>query len=214
MSALAFGAFVLSIPRPVSALFLLTAYAVAVRWEFRASMLPDAGLLILLAARPSVGLLAWVALLLAVRHVPTLARDLAMLMRLAEFDGWTARAVLFALPALMPDAVIMSNDASPLHTAPAADPLHVPVPGTAVVSGELTTGDITKDEWIATMARALDDKGRYLYSANAIFKANGGHRATVLAMVKQIQTATQPAQFRQESGGLAPAEYPVSKEMQ
>jgi hypothetical protein len=212
MSALSFGAFVLSIPRPVSALFLLTAYAVAVRWQFRAYQLPDAGLLILLVYRPSVGLLAWVALLLAVRHVPTLARDLACLMRLAEFDGWTARAVLFALPALMPDMVIMSN-APPQQTAAiGAAPVHVSAPGTAVVSPKMTTGDIIKDEWIATMARALDDKGRYLYSANAIFKANGGHRATVMAMVKEIQQGKPPAQFRHESGQLAPAEYPVSKE--
>jgi DNA-binding beta-propeller fold protein YncE len=212
MNAIPLGAFLDSIPRPLSVVVLLAGYAVAVRWEFRAYMLPDAMLLVLLVYRPSIGLLAWVALLLAVRHVPTLARDLAMLMRLAEFDGWTARAVLFALPALLPDMVIMSS-AAPQQVAALADsPVHVPVPGTAVVSPKMTTGDITKDEWIEKMARAVNEKGKYVYSANTIFKANGGHRATVLAMVAEIQQGAQPAQFRQESGGVAPADYPVSHE--
>jgi DNA-binding beta-propeller fold protein YncE len=212
MNAIPLGAFLDSIPRPLSVVVLLAGYAVAVRWEFRAYMLPDAMLLVLLVYRPSIGLLAWVALLLAVRHVPTLARDLAMLMRLAEFDGWTARAVLFALPALLPDMVIMSS-AAPQQVAALADsPVHVPVPGTAVVSPKMTTGDITKDEWIEKMARAVNEKGKYVYSANTIFKANGGHRATVLAMVAEIQQGAQPAQFRQESGGVAPADYPGSHE--
>jgi len=210
MKLITLGAFVASIPRPILLLVLLTGYAVAVRWVFRAYMIPDLLLLALLVYRWSPGLLAWVALLITVRHVPTLARDLASLLRLSEFDGWTARIVLFTLPALYADQVIMSSGDSQPAPAPAADPVHVPVQGTALVSAKMTTGDITKDAWIEKMALALDEKGKYFYSANDIFKANGGHRATVLAMVKQIQSATPPAQYRKDDGALAPPEYPVT----
>lgn len=210
MNATPLGAFLDSIPRPLSVLVLLAGYAVAVRWEFRAYMLPDAALLVLLVYRPSLGLLAWVALLLAVRHVPTLARDLACLMRLADFDGWTARAVLFALPALLPDMVIMSSAPDQQVAALADNPVHVSVPGSAVVSAVPPSELDMRDQFLIAMADQKDERGAYLFSANQIHAAIGGHRATVLAMVKDRRASTLPPVYRDQTGDTVPATHPVS----
>lgn len=194
------------IPRPVLFLLALALYGAIVRWRFSWPALLDLALLGLLVYRPSLGLLAWVGALMIVRHTPALSADVVALLRLDSFDGWTARLVVFALPALRS---LMSNaEARPSETV--REPVHVPVPGTALVSGESPAVRDIRDDWIVRMAEAKDEKGKFLYSANDIFKANGGHRATVMARVKEVQTGVPPAEFRQNDGTTAPAEYPVT----
>ena len=61
------------------------------------------------------------------------------------------------------------------------------------------------------MADQRDQRGAYLFSANDIHSAIGGHRATVRAKVKDRRSATLPAQFRQEDQTTAPACYPVTR---
>lgn len=194
------------IPRPVIALAVLALYGACVRWRFSWPALLDLLLLGLLIYRPSLGLLAWVACLMIVRHTPALSADVVALLHLDAFDGWTARLVVFALPALR--SLMSNTEARSLETV--REPVHVPVLGTALVSGESSPVRDIRDDWIVRMAEARDEKGKFLYSANDIFKANGGHRATVLARVKEIQTGVPPAEFRQSDGTTAPAEYPVT----
>jgi hypothetical protein len=200
-----------SAPRALLLLLLLTLYGAAMRWRWSAAMLLDCALLLLLAWRPSLGLLIWTGALLLIRHVPTLASDVARLLRLDSFDGWTEKAVLFALPALQAYDPLMSREEALEERAPVAPPVHVPAPGIAPVPAESPAGLDIRDAWIVSMAQARDEHGEYLFSANDIFKANGGHRATVLARVKEIQHGAAPAPFRQEDGTTAPAHYPVSK---
>lgn len=197
-----------SIPRPVLALLALALYGAAVRWRPSWPALIDIALLGLLIYRPSLGLAAWVACLMIVRHTPALSADVVALLGLEQFDGWTARAILFALPALRS---LMSNadEGSPEAVRGV---VHVPVLGTALVSGESPAVRDIRDDWIVRMAEARDEKGKFLYSANDIFKANGGHRATVMARVKEVQTGVPPAAFRRSDGTTAPAEYPVTSQ--
>lgn len=90
--------------------------------------------------------------------------------------------------------------------------VHVPIQGTAVVSAKPPSDrNIIIDAWIVALADARDEKGGDLFSANDIFKAVGGHRAAVLARVKAIRSGVPPAQFRQEDGATAPADYPVTR---
>lgn len=206
-------AFLESIPRPIVALAIGFGYATLVRWTFRWYMLIDAALIVLYLSRPALGLLAWVALLMIVRHVPTLARDVASMLKLHEYEGWTLRAVLFALPALQSDAIVMSRS----DGAPSIDKtialVHVPVPGTADTKAvPPVSRDITRDEWIGTMASALDEKGAFMFSANKIYAAVGGHRKDVLDIVRAIQDGGPPAQFRQDDGATGPADFPVTKQ--
>ena len=93
-------AYLLNIPRPVLAVLALAIYGVIVRWRFNAPMIIDALLIGLLIYRPSIGFAAWVGFLMALRHVPTFASDLVTIAHVAQFDGWTAHAIMFALPAL------------------------------------------------------------------------------------------------------------------
>lgn len=88
------------------------------RWAW--SMLPDAALLALYVWRPSLPLLAFVLLLVAVRHTPTLAREVAAMFQLHTFEGWTIRAVVFALPALK---VYSSHTSAPAQGAAIMPPL-------------------------------------------------------------------------------------------
>lgn len=195
------------IPRPVIGLMALAIYGAVVHWRFSAPALLDLLLLGLLIYRPSLGLAAWVGALMIVRHTPALSADVVTLLGLDAFDGWTARLVVFALPALRS---LMSNTAA---RAPETvrDLVHVPVLGTALVPADPPVALDIRDEWIDKMAAARDEKGKYLYTSNDIFKANGGHRATVQARVRAIQQGVPPAEFRQGDGTTAPAAYPVTK---
>lgn len=170
-------------------------------------MMIDIILLAILIARPSFELAAWVAALLAIRHTPALAISAAHLLKLDSYDGWTARLAVIALPPL---AAFMSRpDAPPARNDPHA-PIHVPGPRTADTSAaEPPDRDITKEAWIASMARAKDAAGKWIFSANQIYAAVGGHRASVLDVVRAIRDDA-PAQFR-DGETTAPASYPVSR---
>ena len=87
-------AYLLNIPRPVLAVLALAIYGVIVRWRFNAPMIIDALLIGLLIYRPSIGFAAWVGFLMALRHVPTFASDLVTIAHVAQFDGWTAHAIM------------------------------------------------------------------------------------------------------------------------
>src|SRR5262245_54624718 len=63
-------------------------------------LIVDPLLLTLYAWCPSLAMLAFVLALYAVRHVPTLAREVALLFNLDAYEGWTVRAVVFLLPGL------------------------------------------------------------------------------------------------------------------
>lgn len=201
-----------SIPRPVVALLFLAIYGAIVRWRFAPPMLVDIALLGLLIYRPSLGLLAWVACLMIVRHTPALSADVAALLGLDAFDGWTARLVVFALPALR-SLMVSEEDAAQKNGAVS---VHVLRPETA---GSLDTGAIRpnddetmRDQFLILMADQRDERGGNLFSANQIHAAIGGHRATVLAKVRDRRSNTLPAAFRQSDGTTAPAEYPVTSQ--
>lgn len=198
------------IPRPVLALMALAIYGACVRWRFSWPALLDIVLLGLLIYRPSLGLAAWVACLMIVRHTPALSADVVALLRLDAFDGWTARLVVFALPALR--SLMVSEEDEAQNKGDML--VHVLRPNTA---GSLDTGAIRpnddesmRDQFLNLMADQRDERGNNLFSANQIHAAIGGHRATVLAKVRDRRSNTPPAEFRQSDGTTAPAEYPVT----
>lgn len=202
-----------SIPRPVILLFACALYGSIVRWRFRWDMLPDGLLIGLLIFQPSLGLAAWIGMLMIVRHVPTFSADVAGLLRLDSFDGWTVHAVLFALPALRSYISVMSRSEG-VAVEKSNSPVHVPIPSTAgsADTKAVSYGDdeSRRDQFLITMADQRDERGVYLFSSNQIHAAIGGHRATVLARVKDRRAATLPPLYRQDDGGTAPAEYPVT----
>src|SRR5215216_415120 len=63
------------------------------RWRW--PLIVDPLLLALYAWRPSLGMLAFVLALYAVRHVSALARDVAIAFNLEEFEGWPPRLLVF-----------------------------------------------------------------------------------------------------------------------
>ena len=80
----------------VVAVALLYVFVFGGRWQW--PMVVDAGMLAIYYWRPATWpVLLFVAL---IRHVPALARELVVIFRLNEFDGWTIRILLFVLPAL------------------------------------------------------------------------------------------------------------------
>jgi len=150
--------------------------------------------------------------LFAFRRVPQLADAIAFRLELESYDGMTAYVARLALPAWSSARGVMSRSEGAPADRSVHDPVHVPVQGTALVSAKPAADrDIIIDGWIVDMANARDEKGGDLFSANDIFKAVGGHRAAVLARVKQIRSGAPPAQFRQDDGSTAPAEYPVTR---
>jgi hypothetical protein len=155
---------------------------------------------------------SWLALITVValilfRRWPWLANQIAGMLELETYDGMTAWIARHALPAWSGARGVMSRS----EGAPAA----IGVPGTVGTAStnapNLPDRDISADAWIVALASATDEKGRPKFSASKIFALLGGHRATVLARVKEIQEGIPPPQFRQDDGSTAPAEYPVTK---
>jgi hypothetical protein len=89
-----------SIPPVVIVILLGLAYCYLAAGRWSGPMLLDAGLAALYLWRPSLGMLAFVLLLLSVRHVPAFAREVVVMFKLDEFEGWTMRVLIFTLPAL------------------------------------------------------------------------------------------------------------------
>jgi hypothetical protein len=85
--------------------------------HWRWPLIVDPLLLALYAWRPSLGMLAFALALYAVRHVSALAREVVLLLKLDEYEGWTPRMVVFLLPAL--DAYRTAPEVPPLVAAPA-----------------------------------------------------------------------------------------------
>jgi len=147
----------------------------------------------------------------AVRRWPWLADEIAAMLDLESYHGMTAYIARLALPAWA-GARLMSRSEGEGDERIAPPAVHIPIQGTAVVSAKPPSDrNIIIDAWIVALADARDEKGGDLFSANDIFKAVGGHRAAVLARVKAIRSGVPPAQFRQEDGATAPADYPVTR---
>lgn len=201
--------YIASMPRPVLLIVAAAVFGTSVRWRWRLTYAIDLCLIALAIERLSIGMLAWAAALIALRHVPAFATDISRLFDVASYDGWTRRAGWLLLP-----GATGTDDYVPIATgttvALAPEPILVSVPGTDTSAIPPADRDITKDAWIVAMAGARDEKGKFIFSGNRIFDAVGGHRATVMARVKEIQSAEPPAQFRQEDGGTAPASHPIT----
>ena len=89
-----------AIPPMLIAILLVLGWIAIAATRFRAPMLVDLAAIGLYAARPSLGTLALVATQVAVRYVPELARELALLLRLSSLAGWTRAFALLLLPGL------------------------------------------------------------------------------------------------------------------
>lgn len=89
-----------AIPPLLIAILLVLGWIAIAATRFRAPMLVDLAAIGLYAARPSLGTLALVATQVAVRYVPELARELALLLRLSSLAGWTRAFALLLLPGL------------------------------------------------------------------------------------------------------------------
>jgi hypothetical protein len=178
-------------------------------------MIIDALLIIFAFWHPTLGIIATVAVLLAFRHVPFIADELV---RMGEFDRydsdtWTARIVHTLLPAWGGRDWFMSRPGDGGENNP-AQAVHVPVPSTPgspdTVAIAPNDDDTIRDQFLNIMADQKDERGNYLFSANQIHAAIGGHRATVLARVRDRRSATLPPLYRTEEGETTPATHPVT----
>lgn len=212
MSTSSLIAYLASIPKPIQFLTVAAMYGAIVRWRFRPSMAVDGLLIGLLVYRPSIGLLAWVACLIGVRHIPLLAIDFARLLRLDSFEGMTNYATVFLLPGVASRVVVMSRseDEQPTQNGPIA--VHVPGPGTAGSPDTNAIDESPRDQFLFRMIDERDERGGYLFTANQIHKAIGGHRATVLAKVRDRRSATLPPLYRNDTGIAAPATHPITRD--
>ncbi len=170
----------------------------------------EVAMLAILIYRPSIWLAIWFGVLVAFRRVPWFANEIARMLDLDEQVGMTAWAGRVLLPA-WDGAVVMLNDEDDEPRIIAQPVVHVPVPRTDTNAVEPPDRDITRDAWLKAMALARDEKGKYIFSSNDIHDACHGHRATVLARVKELRAGDPPPQFRAEDGATTPATYPVSK---
>lgn len=83
----------------IASLLLVAALAIAAR-QRDLTWLLDAVFVALYARFPMPATLALIGVQAVVRRVPTLAREVAVLLRVNEPAGWTLHALLFALPGL------------------------------------------------------------------------------------------------------------------
>lgn len=213
-----------TIPRPVLALLLMVAYCAAVRWRLAPWMVVDWALLALLVWQPSLGLAAWVGALLIVRHVPTLAEDIASGLKLHEYTGLTAACMRVLLPgarSLMVsdgDGEDETQGAAPVSIS-VSDMAYRPPPQGAdiadmdaqIIDMRRVARDITDDQILMLLCELRKPNGTYRHSMNEVYRRVGGDRNTVMAKIKAIRENAPAAQFRQEDGSTAPAHRPVTK---
>lgn len=98
-------------------LALALAARAATRWQ--PAMAIDPLLIGLYLWRPSVGMLAAVLALHAIRWVPALAREAALLIGAPNAHGWTLACILFMLPGVMPRRQLPATHAGPAPATPA-----------------------------------------------------------------------------------------------
>lgn len=89
-----------AIPPLLITILLVLGWIAIAATRFRAPMLIDLAAIALYAARPSLGTLALIGAQAALRYVPELARELALLLRLTSLAGWTRALALLVLPGL------------------------------------------------------------------------------------------------------------------
>jgi len=124
----------------IAALLLVAALAIAAR-QRDLTFLLDAGFVLLYARYPMPATLALIGVQAGVRRVPTLAREVAVLLRVSEPAGWTLHALLFALPGLRAYAT----------QQPVASTLAPPAPvvGATVALDPASLPPLTIREWMA-----------------------------------------------------------------
>lgn len=88
------------IPPTTTAFLLLFTIAVLATRQRDLTLLVDAAFVALYARYPMPATLALIGVQAGVRRVPTLAREIAVLLRVEEPAGWTLHALLFVLPGL------------------------------------------------------------------------------------------------------------------
>src|SRR6187549_578505 len=117
---------------PIASLLLVVVAASAARRR-DATFLLDAAFVALYARYPMPATLGLIVVQAGVRRVPTLAREVAVLLRVSEPAGWTLHALLFVLPGLRAYAAAQPGPATGATTA--LDPIDLP--------------PLTSREWLA-----------------------------------------------------------------
>mgnify|MGYP001571479652 FL=1 len=199
-----------SIPPFVIVLLISGGYLFFAAGHWSWPMLLDALLLAIYYVRPAT----WPAMLLigVIRHSSWLSDEIARLGNADQAVGMTRAVWLFVLPTLNRYVSIMSRSEDGAGEK-SDNPVHVLIPNTLGSADTKAIDDESRrDQFLIRMADERDERGSYLFSANQIHAAIGGHRATVLARVKDRRATTLPPLYRQEDGRTAPAHYPVTKE--
>lgn len=107
---------------------LALAARAATGWRW--GMILDAGIIALYVRYPSLGIVALAIAQHAVRYVPTLAREVALIIKATEYQGWTVRALLFLLPGL---AAFTSRPIGASQAAPAMTGATIPMEQSEVI---------------------------------------------------------------------------------
>jgi hypothetical protein len=109
----------MSLPPALITSLLLLAWIAIAATRFRWPLLLDLAAIVLYAVRPSMATLALVGVQAAIRYVPELSREVALVLRATTLHGWTRQLVLFLLPGLARYAArAASNPTIPFGTAP------------------------------------------------------------------------------------------------
>lgn len=101
MSIITITTYLASISPVAVATLIALAYIYFAGGNWAWSMVVDAGLLALYVWKPSWGMLTFVLVLGSVRHIPALAREMVILFKWQEYQGWTLHLIVFLLPALL-----------------------------------------------------------------------------------------------------------------
>jgi hypothetical protein len=162
------------------------------------------------------------AVVIVIRHAPWFANIIARDLDLDDTDGMTYWVARQALPAwgergmwVWRHAALMSNDGdAPQENAPPPVPVPVPSTGGSPDTNAIrpNDNDSMREQYLVIMADQRDERGGYLFSANQIHAAIGGHRATVLARVRERRDATPQPVYRTEDGATAPAAHPITRD--
>jgi hypothetical protein len=131
----------------ITSLLVLAWIAIAAT-HFRWPMLMDLAAIVLYALRPSAAALALIGVQAAVRYVPELAREVALLLRATTLNGWTRQVVLFLLPGLARYAArAVSTPTIALGSAPTPDSQLPPL------NSQLPTPEppLLMNEWLHTL---------------------------------------------------------------
>lgn len=193
-------------------------------------MVIDALLVFLWIYHPTLGTFATAAVVIAIRHVPVLADEIAYRIDAESYHGLTAYLARLALPGWTTPEMLMAREeeeeseeegvVSPPSTISTASTQPIVTPNNEYSSGLSDSGRVQFEERARAIAELYEDGlvtnlskaicSVYTCSVQSASKTDSTYQMALKAVNRHL-TKNKP-QFRQDEGGTAPASYPVTKQ--